>query len=79
MRKSLLETTRVVVAVPEAPVFRPTAEEFEDPLAYISSIQAAAASSGIAKIVPPPGQRVTQWRQCFATLAMDLFPACMNV
>jgi jmjN domain len=55
LRKSLLETTRVTVAVPEAPVFRPTAQEFADPLSYISSIQATAAAAGIAKIVPPPG------------------------
>lgn len=55
MRKSLLETTRVVSQVPEAPVFRPSAAEFEDPLAYITSIQGQAAQFGIAKIIPPTG------------------------
>lgn len=55
MRKSLLETTRVVSEVPEAPVFRPTAAEFENPLAYIASIQGQAAQFGIAKIIPPAG------------------------
>lgn len=45
----------MTVEVPEAPVFRPTAQEFADPLSYISSIQATAAAAGIAKIVPPPG------------------------
>lgn len=39
--------------LPEAPVFRPTREEFADPLAYISSIRAAAEPWGICKIVPP--------------------------
>ena len=46
----------MTVAVPEAPVFRPTAQEFADPLSYISSIQATAAAAGIAKIIPPPGK-----------------------
>jgi jmjN domain len=59
LRKSLLETTRVTVAVPEAPVFRPTAQEFADPLSYISSIQTTAAAAGIAKIIPPPGTEST--------------------
>ena len=45
----------MTVEVPEAPVFRPTAQEFADPLSYISSIQATAAAAGIAKIIPPPG------------------------
>lgn len=35
--------------VPEAPVFRPTPEEFEDPLAYIASIREHAESYGICK------------------------------
>lgn len=45
----------MTLTVPEAPVCRPTAQEFEDPLGYISSIQASAAAAGIAKIIPPPG------------------------
>lgn len=61
LRKSLLETERVTFAVPDAPVFRPTAEEFQDPLGYISSIQGSATAAGIAKIIPPPGaQRAPQ-------------------
>lgn len=39
--------------VDEAPVFRPTAQEFEDPMAYIQSISAEASNFGICKIVPP--------------------------
>lgn len=43
------------VVLPQAPVFRPTAEEFADPLKYIASIRAQAEPSGIAKIIPPEG------------------------
>ncbi|XP_062141947.1 lysine-specific demethylase 5 [Drosophila sulfurigaster albostrigata] len=38
---------------PECPVFRPTAEEFKNPLAYISKIRSVAEKCGIAKILPP--------------------------
>lgn len=39
---------------PEAPVFYPTEEEFQDPLEYINNIRKIAANSGICKIKPPP-------------------------
>eukprot|EP00951_Prasinocladus_malaysianus_P001857 scaffold13234_cov50-Prasinocladus_malaysianus.AAC.1 len=39
--------------IPEAPVFRPTEEEFAEPMLYISKIQHEAAAWGICKIVPP--------------------------
>lgn len=52
-----METARVKTEVPEAPVYRPSAEEWEDPLGYIASIQEAAAKAGIAKIIPPTGVR----------------------
>ena len=37
----------------EAATFRPTVEEFKDPLAYIQSIHVLAHDQGIAKIIPP--------------------------
>ncbi|XP_044477910.1 putative lysine-specific demethylase JMJ16 isoform X2 [Mangifera indica] len=38
----------------DAPVFYPTAEEFEDTLKYIASIRPKAEPYGICRIVPPP-------------------------
>ncbi|KAK0578518.1 hypothetical protein LWI29_011604 [Acer saccharum] len=39
--------------IDEAPVFYPTAEEFEDTLGYIAKIRTKAESFGICRIVPP--------------------------
>ena len=36
--------------VPEAPVFHPTPQEFEDPLGYISSIREHAEAYGMCKV-----------------------------
>eukprot|EP00048_Salpingoeca_helianthica_P002628 m.58913 g.58913 ORF g.58913 m.58913 type:complete len:816 (+) comp12214_c0_seq1:2629-5076(+) len=47
--------------LPEAPVFRPTAKEFENPLDYIASIRPHAKNFGICRIVPPP-----EWQPTFA-------------
>jgi [histone H3]-trimethyl-L-lysine4 demethylase len=41
--------------LPAAATFRPTTEEFQDPLRYIASIRAIAEPYGLAKIVPPEG------------------------
>lgn len=38
---------------PEAPVFEPTLEEFQDPLGYIAKIRPIAEKTGICKIKPP--------------------------
>lgn len=44
-------------ALPLAPVFKPSEEEWKDPLRYIYEVirPKAEATSGIAKIVPPEG------------------------
>lgn len=36
-----------------APVFRPTLEEFEDPMRYIASISSVGKRFGICKVIPP--------------------------
>lgn len=41
--------------IPMAPTFRPTVEEFSDPIEYVSKITAQAAEYGVAHIIPPPG------------------------
>jgi hypothetical protein len=40
-------------AVPPCLVFRPTVEEFRDPLGYIASIADVGRQYGICKIIPP--------------------------
>eukprot|EP00850_Spirogloea_muscicola_P011668 SM000073S21444 [mRNA] locus=s73:333233:334759:+ [translate_table: standard] len=49
------------LALPAAPVFYPTPEQFQQPLEYIASIRARAERFGMCRIVPPPG-----WRPPFA-------------
>ena len=41
--------------LPEAPTFRPTHEEFADPVSYIMRVRQQAAPYGMARIVPPKG------------------------
>ena len=52
---------RLGLALPEAPVFRPSAAEFADPIAYIKSIRALCESAGICRVVPP-----ADWRPPFS-------------
>ncbi|OON14528.1 PHD-finger [Opisthorchis viverrini] len=41
------------VPPPEAPIFRPSDEEFKDPLAYLMKIRNIGMKTGICKIIPP--------------------------
>lgn len=56
----------------EAPSYRPTAEQFKDPVQYIQSIREEAQRFGIVKIIPPDN-----WRMPFGldTEVCDLFRA----
>ena len=49
----------------QCPTFRPTDEQFKDPLEYIQSISAKAEPYGICKIVPPPSWKVHVGPFCF--------------
>lgn len=51
----------------EAPVYRPTTAEFENPLVYIESIRAEAEKFGICKIVPP-----AEFKPTFNVIPEDL-------
>ncbi|XP_011080060.1 putative lysine-specific demethylase JMJ16 isoform X2 [Sesamum indicum] len=44
-------------ALDDAPIFRPTEEEFKDTLKYIAKIYSKAERYGICRIVPPPSWR----------------------
>ncbi|KAJ5099630.1 hypothetical protein N7532_006631 [Penicillium argentinense] len=47
--------------IPEAPTFRPTEEEFKDPVAYIQKIAPEGKKYGICRVVPPEN-----WQPPFA-------------
>lgn len=47
--------------LPEAPTFRPTEEEFKDPVAYIQKIAPEGKEYGICRVIPPEG-----WQPPFA-------------
>lgn len=43
----------------EAPTFRPTEKDFQDPLEYIEKIRPIAEKFGICKVVPPSNFKVS--------------------
>jgi histone demethylase JARID1 len=47
--------------LPEAPTFRPTEEEFKDPVAYIQKIAPEGKKFGICRVIPPEN-----WQPPFA-------------
>ena len=47
--------------IPEAPTFRPTEDEFRDPMEYMRKIEPEGSKYGIVKIIPPPS-----WNPAFA-------------
>lgn len=55
---------------PEAPVFYPTDEEFEDPLGYIAKIRPLAENTGICKIKPPTVRIKSPSLQIFMILSI---------
>lgn len=51
----------IYAELPECPVFRPTAEQFKNPIEFLKSVRDQVAPYGICRIVPPP-----EWdRDCF--------------
>ena len=52
-------TISTTTASHNAPVFFPSQEEWKDPIAYITSISAQVAPSGMCKVVPPKGWMVS--------------------
>lgn len=65
----------VFIPPPEAPVFEPTEEEFQDPLAYIAKIRPYAEKVGLCKIRPPPVSISFRTPVCFEFLMASLLIA----
>lgn len=47
--------------LPNAPIYRPTEEEFRDPMEYMRKIAPEGSKYGIVKVVPP-----STWNPSFA-------------
>ena len=50
----MIEPEGEFIPPPEAPVFEPTWEEFQDAIGYINKIRPIAEKTGICRIIPPP-------------------------
>ncbi len=61
-------------SIPMAPTFRPSIEEFKDPIAYIASISHEAEKYGVVKIQPPKGWNPPQVDLTAGPLASKKFP-----
>lgn len=60
-------------AIAEAPVFRPTAEEWAvNPAATLSRIRRAAGCAGIARVIPPAGWNPGHFSLSTATLVFPV-------
>ena len=51
---TMVDAAMDFIPPPEAPVFEPTWEEFQEPLVYIAKIKPIAEKAGICKVRPPP-------------------------
>lgn len=61
--------------LPEAPTFRPTEEEFKDPVAYIQKIAPEGRKYGICRVIPPEN-----WQPPFAIdTEVDFSPVLASV